>query len=82
VYLFHNVTQDVKMALAVDDILIGYRENSSCEMKEVKKIRIHSHIGDNYGKGEVIKGEIEEGDIAKEGFLGLLVILFNETCQH
>jgi len=65
------------MALAVDDILIVYRENSSCEMKEVKKIRIHSHIGDNY-----IKGEIEESNIAKEGFLGLLVISFNETCQH
>jgi len=82
VYLFHSGTQDAKMALAVDDTLIVYRENSSCKMKEVKNIRIHTHIGDNYVKGEVIKGETEKGNIAKEGFLGLLVILFNETCQH
>ena len=64
-YLFNSGTQDVKMALAVDDTLIVYRKNTSCEMKEVKKIRIHSHIGDNYIKGVVIKGTIEDGNIAK-----------------
>lgn len=82
IYLFHSGTPDVKKALAINDTLVVYRANSSCEMKEVAKIRILSNTGDNYVKGEVIKGEIKEGDIAKKGSVGLLVILPDETCQH
>jgi hypothetical protein len=82
VYLFHSGTQDIKKALAINDILVVYRGNSSCEMKEVAKIRILSNLGDNYVKAEVIKGEITEGDIAKKGSVGLLAIFPDETCLH
>jgi len=43
-------------------------------MKEVGKIRFRSTVGDNYIKGEVIDCEIKEGDIARKGSVGLLVI--------
>jgi hypothetical protein len=82
VYLFHSGTTDVKKSLAINDILAVYRGNSSCEMKEVAKIKILSNPGDNYVKGEVIKGEIKEGDIAKKGSVGLLVIFPEEICLH
>jgi hypothetical protein len=82
VYLFHSGTPDVKKALAINDILIVYRGNSSCEMKEVAKIKILSNPSDNYVKGEVIKGEITEGDIAKKGSVGFLVIFPEEICLH
>jgi hypothetical protein len=82
VYLFHSGTQDIKKALAINDILVVYRETSSCEMKEVAKIRILSNLSDHYVKAEVIKGEIVEGDIAKKGSVGLLAIFPDETCLH
>jgi hypothetical protein len=82
VYLFHSGTQDVKNAIVDNDILAVYRESSSCEQKEVGKIRIRSHAGDNFVMGEVMKGEIKEGDIAKKGAVGLLVIFPEDKCGH
>lgn len=82
VYMFHSGTPDVKKTIAVNDIAIVYRENSSCELNEVGKIRVLSYSGNNYLKGEVIEGEIKEGDIARKGSVALLVILPDERCEH
>ena len=82
VYLYHNGTQDINTPLADNDILIVYRENSSCEMTEVGKIRFRSTVDDNYIKGDVIDWEIKEGDFARKGSVGLLVILPDEMCER
>jgi hypothetical protein len=74
VYLFHSGTEEVRMTIQDNDILTVYRINPSCEVKTVGKIKIISHVGDTYLKGEVIEGEIKPDDIAKKGNVSCLVI--------
>jgi hypothetical protein len=81
VYLFHSGTTEIKHAIHVDDILTVYRINTSCEVREAGKIRVISHIGETYLKGEVMEGEIKPNDIAKKGKVSFLVILA-DTCNH
>lgn len=73
-HLFHSGTDDVKKAIHENDILTVYRINSSCEVKEVGRIRIIAYIGETYLKAEVIGGEVKSGDIAKKGKVSFLVI--------
>jgi hypothetical protein len=74
VYLFHSGTEEVRMTIQNNDILTVYRINPFCEVKTVGKIKIISHVGDTYLKGEVIEGEIKPDDIAKKGNVSCLVI--------
>jgi hypothetical protein len=82
VYLFHSGTPDVKMAIRVNDILIVYRESPECKLKEVGKIKVLSHAGDNYYAGVVIEGEVTLDDIAKKGVVSCLVILSDDKCKE
>ena len=81
VYVFHSGTPDVKNAIAVNDTLTVYRESSSCEMKEVGKIKVLSYAGENYLKVEVIEGEIKLNDIARKEHVSFLVILSEDRCN-
>jgi hypothetical protein len=81
-YLFHSNTRDVKKTIAVKDILVVYRENSSCELREVGKIKVLSFANENYVKGEVVEGEATLDDIAKKGATTLLVTVPVGRCGH
>jgi hypothetical protein len=74
VYLFHSGTEDVKKSVHINDILIVYRINPSCEIRAAGKIKVLTSIADTYFKGEVIEGEIRPNDIAKKGNVSCLVI--------
>jgi hypothetical protein len=81
VYLFHSGTDEINSAIHANDILTVYRINTSCEVREVGKIRVISHIGETYLKCEVMEGEITPNDIAKKGNVAFLVISAG-TCNH
>jgi len=81
VYLFHSGTDEINNAIHVDDILTVYRIDPSCEIREAGKIKVTSHIGETYLKGEVIEGEIRPNDIAKKGKISLLIISAG-ACSH
>lgn len=74
VYLFHSGTEDIRMTIRVNDILIVYRISPLCDVKAVGTIRVVSHIAETYLKAEVIEGEIIPNDIAKKGNVSCLVI--------
>ena len=74
VYLFHSGTAEVRKAIHVSDMLTVYHIDTSCEVKEVGKIRVLSYIGETYLKCEVVEGEIKPDDIAKKGTVSCLVI--------
>ena len=81
VYLFHSGTDEIKNAINVDDILPVFRINPACEVSEAGKIRVISHIGATYVKGEVMEGEIKPNDIAKKGHISFLIISAG-TCSR
>jgi hypothetical protein len=81
VYLFHSGTTDIKRTIHVSDVLPAYRIDTSCEVKEVGKIRILSYVGETYLKGEVVDGEIRPNDIAKKNGISCLVISAG-VCNH
>jgi hypothetical protein len=74
VYLFHSGTDEINSAIYIDEVLTVYRIDPSCEVRVTGKIRVKSHIGETYLKGEVIEGEIKPNDIAKKGKISLLII--------
>ena len=74
VYLFHSGTNDVKKSIHANDILMVYRITPSCEVREVGKIKIITHIGETYLRGEVVEGEIRPDDFAKKDNVSCLVI--------
>jgi len=80
-YLFHSGTEDVRRTINANDILVVYRISPLCEVKTVGIIKVISHIGDTYFKGEVIEGEIRPNDIAKKGNVSCLVISV-DVCNH
>jgi hypothetical protein len=81
VYLFHSGTEDIRRTIQGNNILVVYRINPSCEVKEVGKIKVISPITDTYFKGEVVEGEIRPNDIAKKGDVSCLVIAAG-LCNH
>jgi hypothetical protein len=81
VYLFHSGTADVRRSIHCNDVLTVYRVSSSCEVREVGKIRVVSYLGETYLKGEVIEGEVRADDIARKGEVSCLVI-FAGICDH
>ena len=81
VYLFHSGTDEINNAIHADDILTVKRISTSCEVRDVGKIRIISHIGETYLKCEVMEGEIMPNDIANKGKFSFLVISAG-TCNH
>lgn len=81
IHMFHSGTDEIKNAVRADDILIVYRINTSCEVKEVGKIKIISYVGETYLSGEVVEGEIKPNDIAKKGKISLLIISAG-TCNR
>lgn len=81
VYLFHSGTDEIRSAINADEILTVYRINTSCEVREAGKIRVISHVGETYLKGEVMEGEIKTNDIAKKGKVSFLIISAG-VCSH
>ena len=74
IYLFHSGTKDVRNAVHDNDLLIVYRLDSSCILREVGKIRALFFVGDTHLKGEVIEGIIKPSDIARKGKVSFLII--------
>ncbi len=81
VYLFHSGTQDVKKEIHPNDVLTVHRINTSCQAREVGKIKVIAYVGETYIKGEVVEGELREDDIAKKGDVSCLVV-FAGLCDH
>jgi len=81
VCLFQSGTADVKKTISVSDLLTVYRESDKNELKEVGKIIVLSYIGEDYLKGEVIEGEVRNGDITKKGDVASLVISSEDKCK-
>lgn len=78
-YLFHSGTEDVKSRIHVNDSLTVYRVHPAAfsgETREVGAIRVLSIVGDYYFNGEVVRGEIKAGDLAKKGTVACLVTSF------
>lgn len=80
VYLFHSGTDDIRKTVLANDVLVVYRIDSSCEVREVGMIQATAYIGETYLRGQVIKGEIRQDDIAKKGKISFLVISAG-TCR-
>jgi hypothetical protein len=74
VCLFHGGTGDVKQSIKVGDILFVYREESGQPTREVGKIKVLLHIGNDFLKGEVVDGEAQTGDRARKGSDATLIV--------
>ena len=81
VYMFHSGTDEIKKTIHSNDILVVYRIESSCGLKEIGKVRVVSYIGETYLKGEIIEGDIRPDDIAKKGGISCLIIA-EPACIH
>lgn len=81
VCLFQSGTADVKKAIAVNEVLVVFRESPKHELGEVGKIKVLSYTGEDYLKGVVVEGEVQTGDIAKKDHVASLVISSHEECR-
>jgi len=84
-YLFHSGTEEVKKTINVNDVLTVYREyppEFSLETREVGKVKVLTPLGDYYFDGEVIKGEIKAGDLAKKGTIACFVTSFKKSVHQ
>jgi hypothetical protein len=82
VYLFHSGTEEVENTIHANDILTVYREyppDFSLKTREVGKVRVISPLGDYYLDGEVIKGEVKAGDLAKKGSIACYITSFKKN---
>ena len=80
--LFHSGTEEVKKTINVNDVLTVYREyppDVFLETREVGKVKVISPLGDYYFDGEVIKGEIKTGDLAKKGTIACYITSFKRN---
>jgi hypothetical protein len=81
-YLFHSGTDEIKSTLHSNDVLTVYREyplDFSLESREVGKVKVISPLGDYYFDGEVIKGEVKAGDLAKKGSIACFITSFKKN---
>ncbi len=81
-YLFHSGTKEVMTSINVNDSLSVYREypaGFSEESREVGKVRVLSPLGDYYFDGEVIRGEVKAGDLAKKGTVACYITSFRKN---
>jgi hypothetical protein len=81
-YLFHSGTDEVKSTIHSNDVLTVYREypsDFSLESREVGKVKVISPLGDYYFDGEVIKGEVKAGDLAKKGSIACFITSFKKN---
>ena len=84
-YLFHSGTEEVKKTINVNDVLTVYREyppEFSLETREVGKVKVLTPLGDYYFDGEVIKGEIKAGDLAKKGTIACFITSFKKSIHQ
>lgn len=81
VCLFQSGTADVKRTISAGDLLTVFREDGKHDLREVGKIKVLSYIGEDYLKGEVVEGEVHNGDIAKKGDVASLVISAEDKCK-
>ena len=80
-YLFHSGTEEVKKTINVHDVLTVYREyppEFSLETREVGKVKVLMPLGDYYFDGEVIRGEVKAGDLAKKGSVACYITSFKK----
>jgi hypothetical protein len=84
-YLFHSGTEEVKKTINVNDVLTVYREyppEFSLETREVGKVKVISPLGDYYFDGEVIRGEVKAGDMAKKGTIACFITSFKKSVHQ
>ena len=84
-YLFHSGTEEVKKTINVNDVLTVYREyppEFSLETREVGKVKVLTPLGDYYFDGEVIKGKIKPGDLAKKGTIACYITSFRKNSHQ
>jgi len=76
VHLFHSGTADVKKEICLNDVITVYREYGGAknpQAKEVGQVKVLAYAGEHYFEGEVVKGEIKPGDIAKKQSASCLI---------
>jgi hypothetical protein len=81
-YLFHSGTEEVKNTIHANDVLTVFREyppDFSVETREVGKVKVLLPLGDYYFNGEVIGGEVKEGDLAKKGMVACFITSFKKN---
>ncbi|BCS52960.1 hypothetical protein [Geobacter sp. SVR] len=69
VNLFHSGTADVKKEICINDVIPVFREYGGAKnprSKEVGQVKVLSYAGEHYFEGEVVKGEVKPGDVAKK----------------
>ena len=79
VRLFHGGTKEAKEVFCLNEIVPVYRlvyeRYGEGEYKEVGEVKITQTLGDYDVEAEVIKGDLEEGDIAMKKSAACLVRL-------
>lgn len=74
VHLFHSGNVAAQKEIAIGDVITVYRVYAKTgQQKEIGQVKVLSFIGENYFEGEIIKGEVKVGDIAKKAATSLLV---------
>jgi hypothetical protein len=74
VHLFHSGKVGAQKEIAINDVLQVYRISGKNRLeKEIGTVKVLSFIGEHYFEAEIIKGEINIGDLAKKGDTSLLV---------
>lgn len=74
VHLFHSSKVDVQKEISIGDIITVYRESGkNLRQREVGQVKVLSFVGDHYFEGEIVKGEVKVGDVARKDGTSLLV---------
>ncbi|MBI2353895.1 MAG: hypothetical protein HYV06_02500 [Deltaproteobacteria bacterium] len=75
VHLFHSGTADVKKEICLNDVITVYREGGpkNSAGREVGQVKVLGYAGEHYFEGEVVKGEVKPGDIAKKPSASCLI---------
>jgi len=76
VNLFHSGTADVRKEICQGDVITVYRETGgakSPKSTEVGAVKVTGYAGEHYFEGEIVKGEVKPGDVAKKNTAYCLV---------
>ncbi|SNB45410.1 hypothetical protein [Geobacter sp. DSM 9736] len=66
VHLFHSGSVEASKEISIGDVLTVSRQATRTgQAKEIGQVKVLSFIGEHYFEAEVVKGDIEVGDIAK-----------------
>lgn len=74
VHLFHSSNVEVQKEIAVGEVLTVYRTSGKApQPKEVGEVKVLGFISEHYFEGQITKGNVKVGDVAKKDKTSLLV---------